>query len=116
MWRALVGGVDLHRRGRGLCLGSQYEAATATDLRASLRAQKEKAQPPRIREPPKALSQYPDPRRKTAPTHPKQNGKRGRIAKSDAHNLWVRLKEHETAVLLFAKESYVAFTNNRAER
>jgi transposase-like protein len=47
---------------------------------------------------------------------PRQNGKRGRIAKSDAHNLWERLKEHETAVLLFAKESYVAFTNNRAER
>lgn len=47
---------------------------------------------------------------------PKQNGKRGRIAKSDAHNLWERLKEHETAVLLFAKESHVAFTNNRAER
>jgi len=50
------------------------------------------------------------------PIPPKQNGKRGRIAKSDAHNLWERLKEHETAVLLFAKESYVAFTNNRAER
>jgi len=50
------------------------------------------------------------------PIPPKQNGKRGRIAKSDAHNLWERLKAHETAVLLFAKESYVAFTNNRAER
>ena len=50
------------------------------------------------------------------PIPPKQNGKRGRIAKSDAHNLWERLKEHETAVLLFAKESYVPFTNNRAER
>lgn len=50
------------------------------------------------------------------PIPPKQNGKRGRIAKSDAHNLWERLKEHETAVLLFAKQSYVAFTNNRAER
>ena len=50
------------------------------------------------------------------PIPPKQNGKRGRIAKSDAHNLWERLKEYETAVLLFAKESYVAFTNNRAER
>ena len=35
---------------------------------------------------------------------------------SDAHNLWERLKKHETAVLLFAKESYVPFTNNRAER
>src|SRR3972149_7250859 len=50
------------------------------------------------------------------PIPPKQNGKRGRVAKSDAHNLWERLKEHETAVLLFATESYVAFTNNRAER
>ena len=46
----------------------------------------------------------------------RQNGKRGRIAKSDAHNLWERLKEHENAVLLFAKESHVSFTNNRAER
>jgi hypothetical protein len=50
------------------------------------------------------------------PIPPRQNGKRGRIAKSDAHNLWERLKKHETAVLLFAKQSSVAFTNNRAER
>ncbi len=47
---------------------------------------------------------------------PKPNGKRGRIAKSDAHNLWERLKKYESAVLLFAKEAHVAFTNNRAER
>ena len=50
------------------------------------------------------------------PIPPKQNGKRGRVAKSDAHNLWERLKQHETAVLLFPKLSHVAFTNNRAER
>lgn len=50
------------------------------------------------------------------PIPPRQNGKRGRIAKSDAHNLWERLRDHETAALLFAKESHVAFTNNRAER
>jgi transposase len=50
------------------------------------------------------------------PIPPKQNGKRGRIAKSDAHNLWERFTAHETAVLLFAKEADVAFTNNRAER
>jgi hypothetical protein len=50
------------------------------------------------------------------PIPPKQNGKKGRIAKSDAHNLWERLKKHETAVLLFAKVSHVPFTNNRAER
>jgi transposase len=50
------------------------------------------------------------------PIPPKQNGKRGRVAKSDAHNLWERLKQHETAVLLFAKLPHVAFTNNRAER
>lgn len=47
---------------------------------------------------------------------PKPNGKRGFIAKSDAHNLWERLTEHESAVLLFAKKSEVSFTNNRAEQ
>ena len=50
------------------------------------------------------------------PIPPKQNGKREKIAKSDAHNLWERLKNHESAVLLFAKVSHVPFTNNRAER
>jgi len=50
------------------------------------------------------------------PIPPKQNGKRGRIAKSDAHNLWERLKQYESAVLLFAKLPHVSFTNNRAER
>lgn len=47
---------------------------------------------------------------------PKPNGKRGKIAKSDAHNLWERLKDYESAVLFFAKRSEVSFTNNRAER
>jgi transposase len=46
----------------------------------------------------------------------KPNGQRGKMAKSDAHNLWERLKKHEEAVLLFSKDSHVAFTNNRAER
>ena len=47
---------------------------------------------------------------------PKPKGKRGKMAKSDAHNLCERLRNHETAVLLFAKNPHVAFTNNRAER
>ena len=47
---------------------------------------------------------------------PKPNGQRGKMAKSDAHNLWERLKENEKAVLLFAKDGDVPFTNNRAER
>jgi len=47
---------------------------------------------------------------------PKPKGKRGKMAKSDAHNLWERLKKYETAVLLFARKPYVPFTNNRAER
>lgn len=47
---------------------------------------------------------------------PKPNGKRGTMAKSDAHNLWERLRDHESAVLLFAKKSEVSFTNNRAEQ
>jgi len=44
------------------------------------------------------------------------SGKRGKLAKSDAHNLWERLKIHEAAVLMFAKDPHVSFTNNRAER
>jgi transposase len=47
---------------------------------------------------------------------PKPSGKRGKIAKSDAHNQWERFKRHQAAVLLFAKDSHVAFTNNRAEQ
>jgi len=47
---------------------------------------------------------------------PKPSGKRGKLAKSDAHNLWARFKAHEAAILLFAKEPHVAFTNNRAEQ
>jgi len=47
---------------------------------------------------------------------PKPSGKRGKLAKSDAHNLLERLQAHEASVLLFAKDPYVSFTNNRAER
>ncbi len=47
---------------------------------------------------------------------PKPKGQRGVMAKSDAHNLWERLRDYESAVLLFAKRSDISFTNNRAER
>lgn len=50
------------------------------------------------------------------PVPPKPKGKRGRTAKSDAHNLWERLQRHEQAVLLFTRSPDVPFTNNRAER
>ena len=46
----------------------------------------------------------------------KPNGQRGKMAKSDAHNLWERFQKYESAVLLFAAKSHVSFTNNRAER
>ena len=46
----------------------------------------------------------------------KADGKRGKIAKSDAHNLWERMQKYEEAILLFAKDPHVPFTNNRAER
>ena len=52
--------------------------------------------------------------RELPPIPAKQNGKRGRVAKSDAHR--ERMREHESAVLLFARDSNVPFTNNRAER
>ena len=40
------------------------------------------------------------------PVPVRQKGKRGRIAKTDAQNLWERMKLHEKAVLLFARESH----------
>ncbi len=46
----------------------------------------------------------------------KTEGRRGKVAKSDAHNLWERLKKYEKSVLLFAKLTYVPFTNNAAEQ
>ena len=54
--------------------------------------------------------------RELPPIPERQNGQRGRAAKSDAHNLWERLKAHEGAVLLFARDPDVSFTNNRAEQ
>ena len=48
------------------------------------------------------------------PEKPKKQ--RGKMAKSDAHNLLQRMKDYEQAVLLFAKDPHVPFTNNRAER
>lgn len=46
----------------------------------------------------------------------KTTSNRGKVAKSDAHNLWERLDRYNDAVLLFAKNPAVPFTNNRAER
>ena len=54
--------------------------------------------------------------RELPPIPPRQNGQRGKVAKSVAHNLWERMQKHEIAVLRFAKHPDVAFTNNRAER
>lgn len=55
--------------------------------------------------------------KKELPPIPEKTTKRGgKVAKSDAHNLWERLDKYETSVLLFAKHSHVPFTNNRAER
>ena len=43
---------------------------------------------------------------------PPRNGKRGRVAKSDAHNLQERLVKHEEDVLRFMRDPDVTFTNN----
>ena len=43
---------------------------------------------------------------------PPKKGKRGRVAKSDAHNLHERLVKHEEDVLRFMRDPDVAFTNN----
>lgn len=56
--------------------------------------------------------------KKELPATPVRTGgkKRGRIAKSDAENLWEAMGRHETAVLRFARDPAVSFTNNLSER
>ena len=61
---------------------------------------------------PLGLDRHHRPQRRDALGH----RQRGKVAKSDAHNLWERMQKHETSVLRFAKHPDVAFTNNRAER
>ena len=46
----------------------------------------------------------------------RREGKRGRIAKSFAHNLLERLLKHEGSVLRFMSDPDVSFTNNAGER
>ena len=56
--------------------------------------------------------------RKELPPAPKRTGKkkRGRVAKSDAENLWEAMRSHETEILRFARNPAVSFTNNLSER
>jgi len=51
------------------------------------------------------------------PSFPKrQEGQRGKLKHTDAQNLWLRMREHEDSILMFARVKEVPFTNNRAER
>ena len=47
---------------------------------------------------------------------PPKKGARGRAKRTKGRNLLERLKKHQEAVLRFAKEENVPFTNNQAER
>ncbi|MCY4202718.1 MAG: transposase [Aestuariivita sp.] len=47
---------------------------------------------------------------------PPPKGKRGRVAKSTAHNRHKRLVKHEKSVLRFVRDPNVSFTNNVAEQ
>ncbi|MXY69647.1 MAG: transposase [Acidobacteriia bacterium] len=47
---------------------------------------------------------------------PRTKGRRGRIAKSAAHNLHERLVKHEESVLRFLHDPHASFTNNAGER
>ena len=47
---------------------------------------------------------------------PNPKGRRGKVAKSDAHNLHERLLKYEDCVLRFMSEPDVSFTNNEGER
>ena len=55
-------------------------------------------------------------KRELPPTPARIDGKRGRVAKSDAQNLHEALTKYEDEALRFARDPDVPFTNNRAER
>jgi len=55
-------------------------------------------------------------KRELPKTPERTDGKRGRVAKSDAQNLHEALARHEDEALRFARNPDVPFTNNRAER
>ena len=97
-------------------MGGEYQAPATGDLPPGVKAKKEETDRRYKNLQKRFRNILTRGEKELPPIPPRQNGKRGRIAKSDAHNLWERLKQHETAVLLFAKLSHVAFTNNRAER
>ncbi len=51
-------------------------------------------------------------RRELPEIPPRPKGKRGRVGRSDAHNLHGRLARHEASVLRFMADPDVSFTNN----
>ena len=55
-------------------------------------------------------------KRELPQTPARADGKRGRVAKSDAENLHEALTKCEDEALRFARDPDVPFTNNRAER
>ena len=50
------------------------------------------------------------------PSFPERNEGKGRVKKTDEQNLWERLVNYESAILMFARVEEVDATNNRAER
>ena len=50
------------------------------------------------------------------PSFPESNGQRGRLKHTDEQNLWTRLMNYESSILMFARVPEVDPTNNRAER
>ena len=64
-----------------------------------------------------ALTELPKfPKKEEETTQENGKKKRGRVKHTDAQNLYLRLKKHESSILMFTKIKEVNFTNNRAER
>jgi transposase len=95
-------------------VGQAPQAPAAGDTRQGRRAQLTEAEYKKLRKRYRTI--LTQGAKQLPPLPPRKQGSRGRIAKSDAPNLWERFKHYEHAVLLFAKLPHVPFTNNRAER
>ena len=100
-------GYHLCRRLQQLPLGAFDEEVAVRELRRGQQERDRGFERGRVPEVPQKVSNHSDARRE---------GKRGRTAKSDAHNLHEALLKLEESVLRFMSDPDVSFTNNTGEQ
>ena len=88
---APAAGADLYCGFQRLRLGGEHKAPATGDLRHRRQTEKKKTDPEEYKNLQKRYRNIlTRGEKELPPIPPRQNGKRGSVAKSDAHNLWER--------------------------